>query len=72
MHGPDGTDYENEYVLLEVAEPERIVISHPDPEHSFQLTVVLADESGQTKTHVVHAFPFRRALRRGETVRDQG
>jgi uncharacterized protein YndB with AHSA1/START domain len=24
MHGPEGTDYKNEYVLLEVTEPERI------------------------------------------------
>jgi uncharacterized protein YndB with AHSA1/START domain len=37
MHGPEGTDYKNEYVLLEVTEPERIVISHPDPEHNRAL-----------------------------------
>lgn len=49
MHGPDGTDYKNEYVLLEVVEPERIVISHPDPEHSFQLIIILAEEGAKTR-----------------------
>lgn len=44
LHGPDGIDYKNEYVLLEVVEPERIVISHPDPEHNFQLIIILAEE----------------------------
>jgi uncharacterized protein YndB with AHSA1/START domain len=49
MRGPDGTDYKNEYVLLEVVEPERIVISHPDPEHNFQLTIILAEEGEKTR-----------------------
>lgn len=49
MHGPDGTDYKNEYVLLEVTEPERIFISHPDPEHNFQLTIILAEEDEKTR-----------------------
>jgi uncharacterized protein YndB with AHSA1/START domain len=48
LHGPDGADYENEYVVEEFVEPERIVISHPDPAHYFQLFVTLAEE-GETK-----------------------
>ncbi len=28
LHGPDGTDHKNEYFAVEIAEPERIVISH--------------------------------------------
>ena len=28
MHGPDGTDYPNESVFIEVVKPERIVFSH--------------------------------------------
>ncbi len=48
LHGSDGTDYKNDYVLLEVAEAERIVISHPDPAHSFQLTVTLAARCEKT------------------------
>lgn len=49
LHGPDGVDYENEYVLLEVVEPERIVISHPDSKHNFQLTIILAEEGAMTR-----------------------
>ena len=51
LHGPDGADYENEYVVEEFAEPERIVISHPDPAHYFQLFITLAEE-GENKTRL--------------------
>ncbi len=47
LHGPDGTDGKNEYFAVEIAEPERIVISHPDPAHEFQLIVTLVDESAE-------------------------
>ena len=60
MHGPDGTDYKNEYVLLEVVEPERIVISHPDPAHSFQLTITLA-EVGETNSRLTWRMRFETA-----------
>jgi uncharacterized protein YndB with AHSA1/START domain len=48
LYGPDGADYDNDYVVDEFVEPERIVISHPDPAHYFQLFVTLAEE-GETK-----------------------
>ena len=51
LHGPDGTDYKNEYVAVEIVEPERIVIGHPDPNHKFELIVTLADE-GENKTRL--------------------
>jgi uncharacterized protein YndB with AHSA1/START domain len=51
LHGPDGADYENEYVVEEIVEPERIVISHPDPAHYFQLFITLAEE-GKNKTRL--------------------
>jgi uncharacterized protein YndB with AHSA1/START domain len=51
LHGPDGADYENEYVVEEFVEPERIVISHPDPGHYFQLFITLAEE-GENKTRL--------------------
>jgi uncharacterized protein YndB with AHSA1/START domain len=59
MHGADGIDYKNEYVLLEVAEPERIVISHPDPEHNFQLIIALAEEGGKTRLTWCQRFASR-------------
>lgn len=51
LHGPDGVDYKNEYFALEVLEPERIVISHPDPAHEFQLIVTLTEE-GENRTRL--------------------
>ena len=51
LHGPDGTDYKNEYFAVEIAGPERIVISHPDPAHAFQLIVTLVEE-GEKKTQL--------------------
>lgn len=44
MHGPDGTDYPNESIFDEVAEPERIVFRHLDKDHAFRMTVLLAEE----------------------------
>ncbi len=51
LHGPDGADYENEYAVEEFVEPERIVISHPDPAHYFQLFITLTEE-GENKTRL--------------------
>jgi len=51
LHGPDGADYENEYVVEEIVNPERIVISHPDPAHYFQLFITLVEE-GKNKTRL--------------------
>ena len=51
LHGPDGAYYENEYVVEQIVEPERIVISHPDPAHYFQLFITLAEE-GKNKTRL--------------------
>jgi len=38
----------NEDVAVEVVEPERIVISHPDPKRKFELIVTLAEEGEST------------------------
>lgn len=51
LHGPDGTDYRNEYFAIEIIEPERIVISHPDPAHEFRLVVTLT-EADKNRTQV--------------------
>ncbi len=49
MHGPDGTDYPNESVFLEVT-PNRIVIRHANAPN-FTLTVTLLELQGQTNLH---------------------
>jgi uncharacterized protein YndB with AHSA1/START domain len=48
MHGPDGADYPNEIVFVEVVKHERIVLRHLG-EHSYELTITLDDVGGQTR-----------------------
>jgi uncharacterized protein YndB with AHSA1/START domain len=47
MHGPDGMDFENEIVYLEVVKPGRLVYRHISP--PFQTTVTFEDCAGKTK-----------------------
>jgi uncharacterized protein YndB with AHSA1/START domain len=63
MHGPDGTDYPNEIVYLEIAKPERLVYDHVSPPR-FQTTVTFAEQGGKTKVTA-------RMLFESATLRDQ-
>jgi uncharacterized protein YndB with AHSA1/START domain len=49
MHGPDGIDYFNESVFLEVAAPERVVLEHLGGFHHFLLTITLEPEGRGTR-----------------------
>lgn len=60
LHGPDGRDFRNEYFAVETTEPERLVISHPDPAHEFELTVTFAEE-GENKTRLTWRQVFASA-----------
>ena len=48
MHGPDGANYPNENVFVEIIAPERIVVEHISEAHHFQLTITLAAQGGKT------------------------
>lgn len=48
MHGPDGTDYPNESVFLEVVAPERIVFEHLSEGHHFFMTITFTAQGNQT------------------------
>jgi uncharacterized protein YndB with AHSA1/START domain len=51
MHGPDGVDYPNKIVYLEIAKPERLVYDHGDEGQPgyFHVTITFADENGKTR-----------------------
>jgi uncharacterized protein YndB with AHSA1/START domain len=49
MHGPDGKDYENESVFLEVKRREKISYDHVRPMHRFQMTMTYEDVDGGTR-----------------------
>jgi uncharacterized protein YndB with AHSA1/START domain len=54
MHSPDGADYQNESVFVEIAPPERIVFRHVSGPQ-FQMTITLAEHpSGTTLTWRMH------------------
>jgi uncharacterized protein YndB with AHSA1/START domain len=48
MHGPDGRDYKNEIVYVEVVKPERLVYDHVN-HPLFRATVTFEDVDGKTK-----------------------
>jgi len=47
MHGPDGVDYKNKSVFVEVVKPERIVFHHVSGPR-FQVTATFAGQAGKT------------------------
>jgi uncharacterized protein YndB with AHSA1/START domain len=47
LHGPNGADYQNESVFVEVVKPEHIVFDHVSGP-KFQMTLTLDDRAGKT------------------------
>ncbi len=73
MHGPDGTDYPNKIVYLEVVNPERLVYDHGDDQVNgllFHVTVNFAEQGG--KTRVTMRAIFDSAAERDRVVREFG
>ena len=67
MHGPDGRDYRNRIVVIEVAKPERLVFRHePDADAepvTHQTTITFTDHGGKTllTMRMLFATPDARA-----------
>jgi uncharacterized protein YndB with AHSA1/START domain len=72
MHGPEGTDYPNKIVFIEVVEPERVVYVHGDEgdPDQFHITVTFAEQSG--KTTLTMRSVFRTAAERDDVVEKFG
>ncbi len=49
MHGPNGTDFENESQIVEFAKPERIVFEHLRPFHWYRMTMTYRAVGAQTE-----------------------
>ncbi|MCX5495926.1 SRPBCC family protein [Kaistia dalseonensis] len=58
MHGPDGQNYPNESVFVDVDEPKRIVFDHLNG-HIFRMTFALTDLGGQTDLEMRMSFPTK-------------
>ncbi len=48
MHGPNGVDYQNKSVFVEVVNPKRIVFDHVSGPR-FQVVATFAEQAGKTK-----------------------
>ena len=60
LHGPNGADYKNESVFIEVVKPERIVFNHLSAPR-FQMTLTLDASAGTTKTTITWRMLFETA-----------
>jgi uncharacterized protein YndB with AHSA1/START domain len=69
MHGPDGVDYQNKIVYIEIVKPERLVYSHVSAPQ-FQMTVTFAEEGCKTK--VTARMLFKSASLRDSVVKQFG
>lgn len=49
MHAPDGADFPNESVFLEVVRPSRLSLRHVSVEHPYDLFMAFDEEAGGTR-----------------------
>ena len=65
MHGPDGTDYQNQITYLEIVKPERLVYKHGGGEDvepvNFETTVTFEEQGGKTRLTMRALFPSAQA-----------
>jgi len=67
MHGPDGTNYPNEFVFTEIEPPTKVVIQHVG-EPRFRLTIALAPSAAGTVVSWAQAFDSAETASRVEHV----
>jgi len=69
MHGPDGTDYPNSTVFLEIEKHKKMVYDHggtKDTPPMFRVTVLFTEMDGKTKMEMSMALPTPEAA---DTIR---
>lgn len=68
MHGPDGHDYQNNVLFIEVVRPERLVYRHSGEGETrdveFHTTVTFEEERGRTRVTMRAVFPTAEARAR--------
>jgi uncharacterized protein YndB with AHSA1/START domain len=72
MHGPDGVDYDNKIIYIEVVSPERIVYSHGggEEDEEFQVTATFAEKSD--KTELTMRMLFKSAAELEKVIQEYG
>jgi uncharacterized protein YndB with AHSA1/START domain len=67
MHGPDGKNYPNEYVFVEIESPRKVVVQHGS-EPKFSLTIALAPSATGTLVSWSQAFESSEVASRIEHI----
>jgi uncharacterized protein YndB with AHSA1/START domain len=72
MHGPDGVDYDNKIVYIELVSPERLVYSHGggEEDEQFQVTVTFAEQGNRTE--LTMRMLFKSAAELDKVVKEYG
>lgn len=74
MHGPDGVDYPNMIVYIEIVVPKRLVYSHSSGEENDpgQFQVIVTFEEQGAKTKLTMRSIFVSAKERDKVVKEHG
>ena len=75
MHGPDGTDYPNKIVFIEVVKPERLVYQHSDDDGNLEpirFHVTVTFEKQGNKTDLTMRSVFETPEERDRVVKEYG
>jgi uncharacterized protein YndB with AHSA1/START domain len=72
MHGPDGRDYPNKIVFIEVVKPERLVYTHSDDEGTVNFHVTVSFEKQGNKTLFTMKSVFASAAELERLIKENG
>ncbi|MFD2170546.1 SRPBCC family protein [Tumebacillus lipolyticus] len=67
MHGPDGVDYPNHNVFVEIVPPERIVIDHRSG-HEFRVTATFESFEGRTRVTFRQLFKKKEEFEQAKLI----
>ncbi|MGN7358957.1 SRPBCC family protein [Paenibacillus sp. SAF-054] len=67
MHGPDGVDYPNHNVFVEMMQPERVVIEHLNV-HEFRVTATFEEVDGRTRVTFRQRFKKKEEFEQAKPV----
>lgn len=67
MHGPDGVDYPNHNVFVEIAPPERIVLDHLSG-HEFRVTATFESFEGRTRVTFRQLFKKKEEFEQAKPI----
>ncbi|OPA79104.1 polyketide cyclase [Paenibacillus selenitireducens] len=67
MHGPNGVDYPNHNVFVEIVPHERIVLDHLSG-HKFRVTATFDDLEGRTKVTFRQTFKVKEAFEQAKPI----